>query len=269
MVQACSVRWMLICTACLSYPASSLVAAPVPAYSILLRSRGAAVTPEKSKNSQTGGGYIQVTQVEPNTVMILMRGAVVAASHHKEGSAALQFELNQDFDIVPAGNGLRPPRIVLSAWVIGALSSTSPEGGTAEQAAGCASVASSETPLLKACVNPHGVSAGQNLLVNDRFGPIEAAVVPGGYTLHQTFALRASQHHTCYHSGFAAADFDPDPRLDSQFNLVLKPFRAVPHRDFGFRVVLRVVEDVPPPAIVVPKDELLPAPTPEKSEPRP
>lgn len=264
MVQAHPLWLSLICTACLSCLTSSLRAA-APPYVILLRSRGAAVTPEKSKNSQTGGGYIQLTQVEPNTVMILMRGTVAAAADHKDGSAALQFELNQDFEIVPALKGAPPPRMTLSAWVIGALNSTEKEGGSAEQAAGCTTVESAGTPLLKVCVNPHAISAGQNLLVNDRFGPVDAAVVPGAFTLHQTFALRANQPKACYHRGFAAADFDPDPRLDSQWNPLLKPFRAVPHKDFGFRVLLRVVEDVPPAAIVVPKNELLPAPTPEKT----
>lgn len=265
MVQTNPLRLVLFCTACLTYLPSSLSAAPDPPYVILLHSRGAAVTPEKSKNSQTGGGYIQVTQVEPNSVMILMRGAVAAASDHKDGSAALQFELNQDFEIVPARKEVRPPRIILSAWVIGALNSTDKEGGTAEQAAGCAVIQSSDTPLLKVCVNPHGTSSGQNLLVNDRFGPMEAAVASGGYTLHQTFALRTNQPKSCYRQGFATADFDPDPRLDSKWNPVLKPFRAVPHKDFGFRVLLRVVEDVPPLAIAIPSEQL-PPPTPEKSK---
>ena len=44
----------------------------------------------------------------------------------------------------------------------------------------------------------------------------------------------------------AAADFDPAPELDSFWADVLKPFRAVPRRDFGFKVVLRVVEEAAP-----------------------
>lgn len=269
MAQAHIQRRILLSTVCLAFLTSALGAAPAPGYIILLHSRGATVTPEKSKNSQTGGGYIQVTQVEPNTVMILMRGAAAAASDHKDGSATLQFELNQAFEIVPARKGITPPKLILSAWLIGALNSTEKEGGTAEQASGCAVVQAAGTPLLKACVNPHGVSTGQNLLVNDRFGPIEAAIVPGCYTLHQSFALHATQPKTCYRPGFAAADFDPDPKLDSKWNLVMKPFRAAPHKDFGFRVLLRVVEDVPPPAIAAPAEQL-PPPTPEKrTEPRP
>lgn len=294
MFQAYTLWSFLICTACLSYLPSSCRAAdpvppeapvpakaaasakaapakaavpvvvPAPPYVIVLRSRAAAVTPEKSKNSETGGGYIQVTQVEPNAVMFLMRGAVAARADHKDGSAAMQFDLKQDFEIVPARKCMYPPQITLSAWLIGALNTTDPEGGTAEQAPGCATVESAEGPILKVCVKPHAVSAGQNLLVNDRFGPLEAVVVPGGYTLHQTFALSANQPKQVCRPGFAAAEFDPDPRLDSLWNPVLKPFRAVPHRDFGFQVLLRVVEAAPPPGIPAPEDQMLPPPTPEK-----
>jgi len=283
MVQSCALRLSLICTACLfsltssswaAPPAAKPAPVPVPAppYTILLHSRGAAVTPEKSKNSETGGGYIQVTQVEPNAVLILMRGAVAARADHKDGSAAMQFELNQDFEIVPAPPRkdvvVRPPKMVLSAWVIGTLNTTAPEGGMAQQAPGCAEILAAGTPLLKICVNPHTVSGGQNLLVNDRFGPVEAPAAPCiGYTLHQTFALSANQPKTVCHPGFAAADFDPDPRLDNLWNPVLKPFRAVPHKDFGFQVLLRVAENVPPPAAVrTPSEQMLPPPQPEKNQ---
>ena len=283
MVRAYPVLLFLICTACLSYVTSScraadpappetpapakapaLVAVPAPPYVILLRSRRAAVTPERSKNSQTGGGFIQVTQVEPNAVMFLMRGAVATRADHKDGSATMQFDLKQDFEIVPVRTGIRPPQITLSAWVIGALNTTEPEGGTAEQAPGCAAIASAEGPLLKVCVKPHAVSGRQNMLVNDRCGPLEAPVVPGGYTLHQNFALNASQPKLACRPGFACADFDPDPKLDAGWNFVLRPFRAVPHRDFGFHVLLRVVGVVAPPSIPAPHDQLLPPPTPEK-----
>src|SRR5579875_2884297 len=104
MAQSETWRPFFICTICLfDLFSSSRAAAPAsaPPYTILLHSRSAAVTPEKSKNSETGGGYIQVTQVEPNAVMILMRGTVAARADHKDGSATMQFELNQDFEIVP------------------------------------------------------------------------------------------------------------------------------------------------------------------------
>ncbi len=258
MVRTSAVPLLLVCAACLpllSGPVRS--AAPEPPYAILLRSRSAVVTPEKSKEAQTGGGFIQVTQLEPNLIMVLMRGAVVAGSEHQADSASMQFDLNQDFEIVPTRKGLRPPRLTLAAWAIGCLNSTLPEGGTADHGAGCACVQFAGQQLLNVCVKPHSVAGGQNLLVNDRVGPMEVPATPGAYCLHQTFALNANQQKSRCHPGSAAADFDPDPKFDSRWNTVMKPFRAVPHKDFGFRAILRVVEEPPPSA---PSPETLPPP---------
>jgi hypothetical protein len=257
------------CVVCLSFGLAAQTEAADPPYAILLRSRDALVTPERSKDAQTGGGFIQVTQVEPNVVMALMRGAVVAGTGHKEGSAAMQFLLNQDFEIVATRAGLRPPRLVVAAWAIGALDSTLREGGTAEQSPACASVRSGGETILNLSIKPHGVGGGENLLVNDRVGPIELVVAPGGFCLHQTFALNAAQAKAHCLAGSAAAHFDPDPKLDSQWNDVLKPFRAVPHRDFGFRVILRVVEDpqLPGATATPPPGELPPPKEARRAEP--
>jgi hypothetical protein len=245
------------------------VAAADPPYHIILRSRSGVVTPERNKNAQTGGGYIQVIQVEPNLVLVLMRGAVaagtgLAGSGHKGGTASMQLELDQDFEVAPTKTGLRPPRMIVSAWLIGTLGSSQDEpGGTAEHSPACAVIqAADHQPLFNVCIQPHCVSGGQNLLVNDRVGPMEATVAPGGYHLHQTLAIRAVQPKVACHSGSAAADFDPDPRLDSRWSEVLKPFRAAPHRDFGFRIILQVVEEPLTPGIVIP--ETLHHPTPEE-----
>jgi hypothetical protein len=50
----------------------------------------------------------------------------------------------------------------------------------------------------------------------------------------------------------AVADFDLAPQLDAFWADVLKPFRAVPRREFGFKIVLRVLEDATP-VVVAPK----------------
>jgi hypothetical protein len=249
------------CAACLSLLVAGRAAAVDPPYQIILRSRNAVVTPERTRDSQTGGGYIQVTQVEPNAIMVLMRGAVAAGSGHKDNSAAMQFTLDQDFEIVPTKAGRRPPRLILSAWLIGSLTSTLQEGGTADHAPACATVQSGGQPILNLCIHPHSVAGGQDLLVNDRGGPLELCAAPGGYCLHQTFAISANQPKGYCHPGSAAADFDPDPKLDTRWNEVLKPFRAVPHRDFGFRVILQVVEEPPLPP-VGPAPDPLPPPNP-------
>jgi hypothetical protein len=246
------------CAVCLTVWLVGRVEAAEPPYVILLRSRDAVVTPERGKDGQTGGGFIQVTQVEPNVVMALMRGAVAAGTGHRNGTASMQFTLTQDFEIVATRSGLRPPRLVVAGWVIGALESTLREGGTAEHSPAYATVRSAGQPILNLSLKPHGVGSGENLLVNDRVGPLEMAVATGGFCLNQNFTINAVQGKAFCHSGSAAALFDPDPKFDSQWNEVLKPFRAVPQRDFGFRVILRVVEEIPP----LRPDEL-PSPKPE------
>lgn len=229
-----------------------------PPYVILLRSRDGVVTPERSKHAETGGGYIQVIQISLDKVLFVQRGAVAAGDDHA-GRAAMQFTLNQDLEIQATRGGLRPPRLVATAWLIGTLHSSLRNGGMAEHSPACAELRSAGNEVVNMCFKPHGVTGGENLLVNERAGPVEVVVAPGPYCLKQTFALNVVQERTC-HSGSAAAQFDPDPKLDAHWNEVLKPFRAVPHRDFGFRVILRVVEDMPPP-----EDsdiERLPPPTP-------
>jgi hypothetical protein len=272
MVHPFAFRLFVACAACLAWQwVAGQATAADPPYQIILRSRSGVVTPERSKDAQTGGGYIQVIQVEPNQVLVLMRGAVaagagLAGSGHKNGSAAMQFELDQDFEVVPTRTGLRPPRMIVSAWLIGTLLTSQEEpGGTAEHSPACATIKSADhQPLFNVCIKPHAVTGSQNMLVNDRVGPMEMTIAPGGYHLHQTFAISAFQPKVACHSGSAAADFDPDPRLDSRWNEVLKPFRAAPHRDFGFRIIFQVAEEPEAGGVVVP--DVLPPPTPEEKE---
>jgi hypothetical protein len=221
------------------------------------------VTPERVKDAQTGSGHIDILQREPDELVVLMRGAVVAGSDQQKGGAAsMHFVLDQDFEIVPTRTGLRPPMLTLVGQAIGTLQSTAKGGATAAQGPACAAVNAAGQPVLQFCIKDHAVAGGQELFVNERMGPFEAPVAPGPYCLHQTFELSASEPWSlCHHLGTgAAANFDPDPRLDARWNNILKPFRAVPHRDFGFGVLVRVLE-TPLPTCAAP-GELLPAPAP-------
>ncbi len=258
-----AVRMIAACIVCLVAGHVARAQAVVePPYVFLLRTREGVVTPERTKHAETGGGFIQVTQIAPNVVLFLMRGAVVAGEDHA-GNAAQQFKLEQDLEILATRSGIRPPRVVAAAWLIGTLDSSLRNGGNAEQGIAAATLHTIATPepVVSLVMKPHAVAGGENLLVNERVGPMEAVVTPGPFHLSQTFGISASQGRCC-HAGAAAAHFDPDPRLDARWNEVLKPFRAVPKRDFGFRVILRVVEDVPPP-------ELAPAPPPAEGLPPP
>ena len=92
---------------------------PGPAYQIVLRSRTAEVTPTRCKDAQTGGGSIVVEQPEPNTIIITMGGSAVAGSDFHRSAAGIDFELEQDLEVIATRSGVRPPRIGLVGRVVG------------------------------------------------------------------------------------------------------------------------------------------------------
>jgi hypothetical protein len=219
-----------------------------PPYQIVLRSRHGEVTPHHDKDSQTGGGYIVVEQPEPNTIVVTMAGAVVAGSDFHSSAAGLDFNLDQDLEIIPTRTGLRPPRLGMVGRVIGTLQVTDPgkcgkSCGTAEQGPATACLTIGGTSLLCVNVKPSSVSCGQESSINFREGPVETPAVPGPYCLNGTFHLSAAQGKGVWNRQAAVADFDPAPQLDSFWADALKPFRAVPRKEFGFKIIVRVVED--------------------------
>jgi hypothetical protein len=223
-----------------------------PAYVIVLRSRMAEVTPTRTKDAQTGGGSILVEQPEPNTIIITMGGSAVVGSDCHGSVAELDFNLEQDLDIVPTRQGLRPPRIGMIGRVVGTLQVTAPcrccckPCGTAEQGPAAACLALGGTSLLSVNVKPSAASCGQESSLNFRDGPVEAVGAVGQYHLVGSFRIGVNQGKGVFNRQAAAADFDPAPQLDAFWADVLKPFRAVPRGDFGFKLVLRVIEDTAP-----------------------
>jgi hypothetical protein len=242
----------LVCPGAVFYAAD--VAAPPagPAYRIVLRSRHAEVTPTRSKDAQTGGGSIVVEEPEPNTVVVTMGGSAVVGSDFHGSLAGMDFNLEQDLDIVATRPGARPPRIGLIGRVVGTLQVTEPckcfgkPCGTAEQGQATASLVAGTHSLLSVNVKSSSASCGQEVAVNNRDGPVESPATVGSYRLSGSFHLGVTQGKGVFHRQFAVADFDPAPQLDAFWADALKPFRAVPRRDFGFKVVLRVVEDTAP-----------------------
>ena len=219
-----------------------------PAYQIVLRSRHAETTPNRTKDAQTGGGSIVVEQPEPNTIVVTMGGAAVAGSVFHGSAAGITFDLQQDLEIVPTRTGIRPPRIGMVGRVVGTLQVTDPgkcgkNCGTAEQGPANACLTTGDTSLLSVSVNSSGACCGQELAVNHREGPVEAIAAAGCYRLAESFHIGVSQGKCVFNRQAAVADFDPAPQLDAFWADALKPFRAIPRGEFGFKVILRVVED--------------------------
>jgi hypothetical protein len=123
--------------------------------------------------------------------------------------------------------------------------------GSAEQGPATAALSVPEATLLSVSVPPSAVSCGQEVAINNRNGPVECPGGPGCYRLAGSFRIGVNQGKGVFHRQAAVADFDPAPELGAFWADALKPFRAVPRRDFGFKVVVRVVEDSGP--VIIPK----------------
>ncbi len=225
-----------------------------PAYQIVLRSRQAMATPLTTRQAQTGGGAIKVEQPEPNTIIVTMTGSAVAGSDWHESQATIDFQIDQELEIIPTRSGVRPPRIGMYGHVVGTLQVTHPGKGcklcgTAEQGVAAASLLIGEECLLSVAGPSNAAACGQEMFINHRDGPVECPAVVGCYHLNGTFRIGAYQGKGVFHRQYSVADFDPAPQLDAFWADALKPFRAIPRRDFGFKIVLRVVEDPMPSAL--------------------
>jgi hypothetical protein len=214
--------------------------APPPAPTITLGERDAHVMPCRAGFQHTAGGVIDVAQPAPDTVVITMTGVAVAGAHPCKASVASQdFELEQCFEVADGGPAGAKLVLTVEARVVGLLRSH-PGGGVAEESAACASVACGPAEVVTVCAPSRSVSGCRNLSVNDHAGPVAAAVVPGKFTLHQTF--HAAARHPCNvipHKA-ASAEFAPDPALDPLWISYWEPFHGAFKRVFGFQVTLKV-----------------------------
>jgi len=219
-----------------------------PGYQIVLRSHHGEATPHRTKDAQTGGGSIYIDQPEPHTIVVTMSGAAVAGSDFHGSSAGINFNLDQDLDIITTRPGVKAPRIGMVGRVMGTLQVTDPgkcgtSCGSADQGPATAALMCGDTNILSVNVKSSGAGVGQETFVNFRDGPVESTATAGSYKLHTSFRIGVQQGKGVFHRQYAVADFDPAPQLDAFWADALRPFRAVPRKDFGFRLVLRVVED--------------------------
>src|SRR5579859_1290488 len=153
-----------------------------PPVSITLLARHGHVTPEKGKCTHTGGGLIDVASPSPDTVIITMTGAAVANS-------SMQFDLEQCFEVNFDDPKVKKAKLTVEGRVVGLLRGE--KKGCAEYSDACAHIAAGPADLVAVCVPPHQACGHQNLAVNDHDGPCSLPVVPGKYTLRQTFTIAA------------------------------------------------------------------------------
>jgi hypothetical protein len=205
----------------------------------VLKNRHGHAVPDRSGTSHTAGGNIDVAQPRDDTLVITMTGAVVAGPHPCKASAAtMDFDLNQDFEIIFADPKLTKARLTIEAQVIGLLRGDK-HGGSASVCNGAAAIAGADGNGVGLSIEGHAVGGDDNLAINDRKGPVNVAVCAGPYHVLQTFRINAV-HARSICGTAASAEFAPDPALDPTWISVTDPFRGANKKEFGFRVTLHL-----------------------------
>jgi hypothetical protein len=239
-------------------------AAAPPPVSISLGPRHGHVTPTRSGFNHTGAGNVDVAQPSPDTVIVTMTGVAVAGGHPcKPSVAAMQFDLEQCFEVSFDNPKLKKAKLVIEGRVIGLLRSECKGAGSAEEGPGCATIAADAHEIVTLCVPTHSVAGGQSLSINDHDGPREVPIAAGKYTWHQTFTISATHARALLSGKAASAEFAPDPALDPLWISYWEPFHGAIKKDFGFQVIVKVAEDTSN-GDAAPTSEKVPPPAPVK-----
>jgi hypothetical protein len=209
-------------------------AAVTPPVSITLHERHGHVTPNKGKCTHTGGGLIDVASPSPDTVVITMSGAVTS-------NGEMRFDVDQCFEVSFDDPKVKKAKLTVEGRVVGLLRGASK--GCAEYGDACAHVTCGTAGLLSVCVPPHSTCGCDNLSVNDHDGPKAVSVVPGKYTLNQTFSISARSDCPVLKSMKASAEFAPDPALDPLWISYREPFHGIKKDTFGFQVTVKVTPE--------------------------
>lgn len=220
---------------------------PAPDVSITPGRREGRVVPCRTGCTHTGGGNIDVQQPSPDTLVVTMSGVAVAyGSPAGPASAALDFALNQAFDISFDKPTVKAAKITMEARVIGFLRSH--KVGSAEES-GSASVTGPGCAGLTIAVPTHSVAGCESLSINDKEGPVSVVIPAAGtFCLTQTFRVAASMPKAIFPVKAPSAEFAPDPALDPIWISAKEPFHGAAKKDLGFQVTVKVApEEVPAP----------------------
>lgn len=222
----------------LHFPAAMAAA---PDVSITLGNRHGHVHPIRCGCNHTGGGNIDVQQPSPDTIVITMSGVAVATPHPlKDTSAAMDFTLEQCFEISFDNPKVKTAKITVEGTVIGLLRSPKCGKAGAEYNKACAIISPVGGQGITLCVDPHGVGCGENLGINDHAGPLTAPAIAGQYNLNQTFYISANAARGM---GKASSAEFADGALDPLWISYKEPFKGASKKNFGFQVTIKVVPD--------------------------
>jgi hypothetical protein len=229
---------------------------PPPPVSLILHQRHGHVTPVKGKHAHTGGGLIDIVSPAPDTVVITMSGAVVA-------NGSMAFDLDQLVEVSFDDPKLKKAKLTIEGRVVGLLRGE--PLGCAEYTDASAHLGVASANLVGISVPTHSVCQRDSLAVNDHDGPYTVPVLPGKYTLHQTFTIAANSR--CRACKRPSAEFAPDPAIDPLWINYWEPFHGVKKDTFGFQVTVRVAPDTDDGNGNKKGTEVIPPPVPGKEKP--
>jgi hypothetical protein len=204
-----------------------------PPVLIRLGAADACGIPGNDCHARTGGGNFFVRQPSHDTLIITMTGLARAEGSALPTSAAdFRFDLQQAFTVV------------------------------FDTRACCAVTCDGIAPhpeIAAFCLPTRSVGPKENLSIYLRSKRLCVPVVPGCYTLHQTFAIAANEPRCSIPGHGASADFSTseDQRVD--FGHRRDPFEGVTRRDFGFHVIVKVSPADQPAASIMPATPAPPA----------
>lgn len=217
--------------------------APPPTVGFVLKDRHGRALPSRTHFARAGGGNVDVALVRDlardDTIVIAMTGVVTAGPQPcKANSAAIDFDLDQEFEIAFADKKITKAKLSAEAQVIGLLRGDR-HGGSAHVGPATIAISCERICLLSLAIGGHGVSGDDFLAINDHKGPINIPVLAGDYHLHQSFHI-AADHAPSIPGKAAAAEFAPEPALDPTWISLTDPFHGASKKEFGFRVILHV-----------------------------
>ena len=216
-----------------------------PTVALVVGAGEGSATPVKQRFSGAGGGNIMVAHPAPDTLVVTMTGAVVAAGHpFKATAASYDFELSQCFEVVSSAPLARPAKLTIEGRVVGVLR-TSCKGCGSHGSAGIsvpahAAITCGTQTIASLALPPRSASSGQDRSVYNREGPVRVPVMPGKHVLRQVFGIAVSQPPSPGLCKGVSAEFAPDPALDAKWLSYWEPFRGANKKEFGFQVIIKV-----------------------------
>ena len=200
----------------------------------------------------TGGGAIEVTQPQPDILLITMTGIVMSAGLPcQESFATIAFDLAQELEVLVTDPRVKAVRLIAEAQLTGRMRRNRPGAGEAltDTPAGFL-VDSPAGPVVDFTFPVQALTEGRDTFINDHYGPVVPFITPGPYKLKARFGIRSSHPWKPGHRNVTEVSFGPPVGRLPEWVGFLDPQREPPRRDLGYRIMLRVEAAEPPPAPV-------------------